>query len=312
MLEKITATTNFVIENANYVSIDEEKLQEFANKIKDTKTIHWLASNPFGLLNLSKEELSLFLLIYGSIDFCFWGNPKWTIQTEIGNLDGAFALLYALLKEAKENKQFLTPMYLKNLTEEQFETILKGNTKIPLFKERYYRITSIGKILVEKNITSFYQEINEKTTDTELFDYVIQTFPFLEDTRTYNGKTIYFYKLAQLMTSDILHLRAMKENIKVDISHLVGCADYKLPQVLHQFGVISYKNELEQQLLKKQEINENAKEETEIRAATIVAIHKLSEITGIDAIEINDMIWLQGQDKSLPWIPYHLTKTSSY
>ncbi len=312
MLEKITATTNFVIENANYVSIDEEKLQEFANKIKDTKTIHWLASNPFGLLNLSKEELSLFLLIYGSIDFCFWGNPKWTIQTEIGNLDGAFALLYALLKEAKENKQFLTPMYLKNLTEEQFETILKGNTKIPLFKERYYIITSIGKILVEKNITSFYQEINEKTTDTELFDYVIQTFPFLEDTRTYNGETIYFYKLAQLMTSDILHLRAMKENIKVDISHLVGCADYKLPQVLHQFGVISYKSELEQQLLNKQELEENSKEETEIRAATIVAIHRLSKITGIDAIEINDMIWLQGQDKSLPWIPYHLTKTPSY
>lgn len=312
MLEKIIETTNFVIENADYVSIDDIKIQEFANRIKDTKANHWLANNPFGLLNLSKEELSLFLLIYGSMDFCFWGNPKWTIQTEKGNLDGAFALLYALLKEAKENKQFLTPTYLMNLTEEQFEKILKGNVQIPLFKERYHRITSIGKILVEKHITSFYQEIKEKTTDTELFHYVIETFPFLEDTRTYNGKTIYFYKLAQLMTSDILHLRAIKENIKVDISHLVGCADYKLPQVLHQFGVITYKPELEQKLLEKQEIEENAKEETEIRAATIVVIRKLSEITGIDAIEINDMIWLQGQDKSLPWIPYHLTKTPSY
>ncbi len=166
--------------------------------------------------------------------------------------------------------------------------------------------------MVEKNITSFYKEIEKKTTDTELFYYLIQTFPFLEDTRTYNGETIYFYKLAQLMTSDILHLRTIKENIKVDICHLVGCADYKLPQVLHQFGVITYKPKLEQQILNKQEIKENAKEETEIRAATIIAIYKLSAITGMEAIEINDMIWLQSQDKSLSWIPYHLTKTPSY
>lgn len=313
MLEKITETTNFVIKNSNYVSINQENLQKFANKIKDTKPIHWLESNPFGLLDLPIEKLIFFLLIYDSMNFCFWGTPKWTIKTEEnGNIDGAFALLYALLKEVKKNQDFLTPDYLKNLTEQQFETILKGNIQIPLFKERYDRITSIGKILVEKKITSFYQEIKSKTTDTKLFDYLIQMFPFLMDTRNYKNKQIYFYKLAQLMTSDILHLRAMKENITIDISHLVGCADYKLPQVLHQFGVTTYKTQLEQQLINKIELNENTYKEIEIRASTIVAIQKLSEITGINAIDINDMIWLQGQDKSRLWIPYHLTKTSSY
>lgn len=312
MLEKITETSFYVMEHAKYVSLNETKLKDFAQKIKHSKPTHWLSSNPFGLLELSKEELALFLLIHGSMEFCFWGNPKWTITTEQKNLDGAFGLLYALLKEAKTNNQFLTPTYLKNLTEEEFKTILKGNVEIPLFQERYHRITSIRKILVEKKITSFYQEIENLTTDTELFEYLINTFPFLEDIRTYQGKTIYFYKLAQLMTSDILHLRAIKENIKIDVENLVGCADYKLPQVLHQFGVLQYTKELEQLLLEKKELKENSIEEIEIRAATIVAIHQLSKITEQSAIDINDMIWLQGQDKSLPWIPYHLTKTSSY
>lgn len=311
MLEKITETSFFVMKNAKYVSLNETKLQVFANKIKNTEPTHWLSSNPFGLLELEKEELALFLLIHGSMEFCFWGNPKWKIETEKGALDGAFALLYALLNEVKRNKHFLTPTYLKNLTKEEFQKILKGNIEIPLFQERYHRITAIGKILVEKNI-SFYDEIKNKTTDIELFEYLINTFPFLKDTRTYQGKTIYFYKLAQLMTSDILHLREIKENIKIDVHNLVGCADYKLPQVLHQFGVIQYQNELEQALLEKQELNENSIEEIEIRAATIVAIHHLSQITRKSAIEINDMIWLQGQDKSLDWISYHLTKTSSY
>ena len=312
MLEKIQLSTEEVMKNAKYVSIDENKLKEFALKIKNTKTSHWLANNPFGLLELSKEELSLFLLIYGSMDFCFCGNPKWTIETEIGDLDGAFALLYALLKEAKENPNFLTPKYLKELTKEEFHRILKGNVEIPLFEERYKRITTIGKILVEKEITSFYDVIKDKTIDSDLLEFLILTFPFLEDIRTYENKTIYFYKLAQLMTSDILHLRAIKENIEVDVSHLVGCADYKLPQVIHQYGLTTYNKELEDMLMNKQELEENSIYETEIRASVIVVIKKLKQLTGIDGIEINDLIWLQGQDKSLKWIPYHLTKTPSY
>ena len=52
------------------------------------------------------------------------------------------------------------------------------------------------------------------------------------------------YKLAQLLTSDILHIRELKENIKVDYSHLVGCADYKIPQVMRGLGILEYNRKL--------------------------------------------------------------------
>lgn len=312
MLENIVRNSKYVVEHASYVSIDEEKLKIFANQIKTQKSIHWLSNNPFGLLELSKEELCMFLLIYGSIDFCFWGKPKWTIEINNGTLDGAFALLYALLKEVKNNKFFLTPTYLKELDKKEWARILKGNTKISLFEERFNRIKMIGNILLENNITSFYEEIKNLTVDTDLFMYLINTFPFLNDSRTFQNKTIYFYKLAQLLANDILHLRSLKENINVDTSHLIGCADYKLPQVIHQFGITNYINELEEKIINKEELLENSIEEIEIRAATIVVIQKLSHLTGIDAIEINDLIWLQSQDKSKKWKPYHLTKTTSY
>ena len=285
MLENIVRNSKYVVEHASYVSIDEEKLKIFTNQIKTQKSIHWLSNNPF-------------LLIYGSIDFCFWGNPKWSIKTNTGILDGAFALLYALLKEVKNNKFFLTPTYLKELDKKEWARILKGNTKISLFEERFNRIKMIGNILLENNITSFYEEIKNLTVDTDWFMYLINTFPFLNDSRTFQNKTIYFYKLAQLLANDILHLRSLKENINVDTSHLVGCADYKLPQVIHQFGITNYINELEEKIINKEELLENSIEEIEIRAATIVVIQKLSHLTGIDAIEINDLIWLQSQDKS--------------
>lgn len=311
MLKNIVKNSNWVMKQAQYVSINNEKLLEFSAIIKKSKAQHWLSTRN-ELFKLSKEELTFFIFIYDSINFSFWGNPKWTIKTEYGFLDGSIALLYVLLKEAKHNPLFLTPSYLKNITKEKFEKILHGNTQIPLLEERYQRIRAIGNILLNNKTTSFYQKISSFKTDKELFSYLISTFPFLEDKRTYHGKTIYFYKLAQLMTSDLLQLRALKENIKIDISNLVGCADYKLPQVIHQFGITQYQKELELKIQNKIELKENGQEETEIRAATIVVIERLSQLTNITPIIINDLIWLQGQDKSLNWKNYHLTRTTSY
>ena len=39
----------------------------------------------------------------------------------------------------------------------------------------------------------------------------LQNFPNFKDERMYKGKTVYLYKLAQLLTSDILHIIEMKE-----------------------------------------------------------------------------------------------------
>jgi len=64
------------------------------------------------------------------------------------------------------------------------------------------------------------KDIKNINTDIELFDIIIDNFDSFRDDRLYKGKRVYFYKLAQLLTSDILHLRELKENAKVDYSHL--------------------------------------------------------------------------------------------
>ena len=68
---------------------------------------------------------------------------------------------------------------------------------------------------------NFYKYVYSIHSDIELFEVIINNFPSFKDERKYDGKTIYFYKLAQLLTSDILHLREKMENIKVDYYHLV-------------------------------------------------------------------------------------------
>ena len=268
MLEEIIEICKYVSENSKSVQINEINLDNFIKKINNIETKHWLSFSPFNLLDLPVETIINFLLIYESIDFSFWGNPKWTILIDDVKEDGSIALLYAILKYVKKKNS----TDFSNITKDEFKKILKGNVEIPLFEERYNIIKNVSKIVNEKMNGNFYKFIKNITSDTKLFNVIVSNFPNFKDERTYNNKKICFYKLAQLLTSDILHISEQKENIKVDYSHLVGCADYKIPQVMRGLGILEYSNKLANIIDNKKEIEVNSKVEVEIRANMIVVI----------------------------------------
>lgn len=310
MLETIINTCYKVTNKAKHITINYNNIEKFANKIENIELKHWLSTSPFGLLEMPIETIINFLLIYESINFSFWGTPKWTITTDEGELDGSIALLYALLKYVQKNNT----TDFSDISKEEFREILKGNIEIPLLNERYNIIKNISNIVKDKMNNNFYQYIKDITTDTELFNIIITNFPSFKDERSYNDETIKLYKLAQLLTSDILHIREIKENIKVDYSNLIGCADYKIPQVLRGLELITYSNELASIIDSKQEIEENSIYEVEIRASQLVIINEIKIILKNKecAIDINDYLFLQKNNPNIVLKPYHLTRTTNY
>lgn len=216
MLEKVIDSCKYVMDNAKYVTINYDKLNEFITTINYKELKHWLSNNPYNILNLGIENVINFMLLFESVDYSFWGMPKWIINTDLGEKDGSDALLYLMLKFAKDRK--LEDLY--NISYEEFKLMLKGNVEIPFLKERYETLIQTSKIVKEKMNGNFYKYVYSIHNDIELFEVIINNFPSFKDERKYDGRTIYFYKLAQLLTSDILHLREKMENIKVDYSHL--------------------------------------------------------------------------------------------
>ena len=273
MLNKIKSTCHYVIDNSEYVKINYDKLDKFINEIEYGNLKNWLLFNPYNLLELDVETIINFLLIFESIDYSFWGQPKWEINTEEGIKDGSDALLYVMIKYVKETKS----MDFSKLSFDEFKKLLKGNVDIPLIEERYDTIVNISKIVNERMNGSFYKFIKEIHVDTKLFDIIINNFESFKDEREYKGKTIYFYKLAQLLTSDILHIREELENVKVDYSNLIGCADYKIPQTLRALGIIEYNNELSEIIDNRNELEVSSEYEVEIRASQIVVIDYISK-----------------------------------
>lgn len=308
ILSEIERTTKLVASNSKNVSINYQVIDEIIAKGEFDKVSYWLASNPYGLLDMSCREIVNFLLIYHTIgDYCFWGDPKWTIKTDEGTeLDGSMAMMYLIIKRYKEEKSFEMSM----LT---FSTWLDGNVEIPLLKERYDCLCELNRYL--KSLKSdFYDEIKDFKEDISLLDYIINHFSYFDDESIYNGDKVYFYKRAQLLTSDILHVREIVEKVNVDYSHLVGCADYKIPQVMRNLGMLEYSDELAKLVDNKVNLKYGSEMEVEIRANDLVVIDYIAKKLNnkVSRMDINDYIWLLGQNKSKNDKPYHRTLTIYY
>ena len=309
MLEKIKSSCNYVASNSEFVTIDYKKLDEFIKTIDCNKIKFWLSSNPYNLFDMKIDKIINFMLIYDSINYCFWGEPKWTIETSEGQKDGSDALLYTLLNYVRN----LNEVDFSNMTLEEFSNILKGNIDIPFLKERYNTVVSISKIVNIKMNGNFYDYIKNINNDIELFDIIINNFKDLCDERKYNNRKVYFDKLAQLLTSDILHIKELINNTKVDYSHLVGCADYKIPQTLRALGILVYNSELSNIVDNKKPIEENSKYEVEIRANTIRVITYInSKLKDCFSIDINDYLFLSAKSVKNIVKPYHLCENKNY
>ncbi len=308
ILSKIHSSAKYVSENSRYVKINYEKLNKIINELDISKIKYWLDSNPYGLLDLSCEEIIDFLLIYHTIgDYCFWKDPKWEIKTLDGKIiDGSYAMLYLLIRRYKEGKSF-------DMSKDEFRELLKGTVEIPLLEDRYQNLVIMNNFLKKKQ-TSFYELVKNFCNDKELFDFIVSNFPYFKDESEYKGMMIYFYKRAQLLTSDILHIRKMLEGIKVDFSHLQGCADYKIPQVMRCMGIIEFNDELTNLVDNKIELSEGSEMEVEIRANDLIVLDYMAKKLNekISRMDLNDYIWLLSQDKSKMTKPYHRTLTKHY
>ena len=304
-IENLSTSYDYVCNNSRDVKINYDKVDELIHNLKDTHMSYWMESNPFGINDMDTKDIINFLLIYHTIgDYCFWGDPKWEIKTDKGLMDGSFAIMYIALNRFKDNNNF-------NMSFEEFSDFLKGNVEIPLLKNRYENLVKMNEFLKRYN-RPFNEIISGMNNDTELFEFIINSLDYYEDISYYNRHKILFYKRAQLLTSDILHVKEMKDHEIVDYSHLIGCADYKIPQVMRCYGMIEFSDRLASIVDSKTPLKEGSLEEIEIRANTLKVIDYISKKLNYSRMDINDFIWLLGQDKSKMTKPYHRTLTSHY
>ncbi len=85
MLEKVLETSNYVVNNAKHMNINYDRTNQLIDELLKFDNVHYLTKVPYAIYEMNTKDIINFLLIYDSIDFSFWGNPKWTINTNEKN-----------------------------------------------------------------------------------------------------------------------------------------------------------------------------------------------------------------------------------
>ena len=79
------------------------------------------------------------------------------------------------------------------------------------------------------------------------------------------------------------------------------------------FGILEYDTKLSSLLETKTEIEENSEYEVEIRASMLIVINYIqNKMKNVNAIDINDYLFLLAKKIKLDTKPYHLCRNTNY
>lgn len=318
-MHKVLDSISHVIHDSKNISIKEDAIKYFCSHNKTKKDIHWLGFSPMNLKKLNIHDQLNFLIILNSISFCFWQLPKWKIKYKDDYYDGSWGMVAALAKAKDKGIPILDFNYLKKITITDFNSIIEDNSKMVLKEKRVETINEVAEKMIEFFNSNAEMLIKRANYDAiALQELILSQFSSFSDTADYNSKTVYFNKRAQLLTADLNYILEINgQNSLTNIDKITACADYKIPFILREFGILKYNEHLSSIVDNRIVIEKGSKEEVEIRAFAIWAVELMKEEYKKHSVflrsnQINDFLWLISQIKNPKYKPYHLTLTTSY
>ncbi|GCE12095.1 queuosine 5'-phosphate N-glycosylase/hydrolase [Tengunoibacter tsumagoiensis] len=318
----VLSSTQVVVEQGELVWINPDQIEQLCERwLHDAPTTaspQWFEQYHF---TDGTQRTVNWLLLLDALNFCFWaekGQPRWTIEYQGERLNGYWAEAAALKRAVEEGHPLWDAEYLRQMSAETLAQIFRGEQKIPLFDERLAHTHEVGRILQEQFSGQFSNAIEQSQHSAVTLALLLaQHFPSFHDVATYHGKQVRFLKRAQICVADLsAAFHGEGWGRFTDLGMMTIFADYKLPQVLRHYGVLTYHTSLAQRVDTQELIPAGSEEEIEIRACTIWAcelLRRAMERRGsqLTAADIDLKLWLIGQNAK-EMRPYHRTRTVYY
>lgn len=309
------------------------------------------------------ERIALYIMTMDAINFCFWPTDDDCATTknllEYEHLAQALKKLAERddvldqslnLQDSSvaENSYFFAPHNLASLTVQSFLDSIN-----PLLPETPSD-TESGKVFCIPNVTERVRLLNElgialqvwhfgsatkfiekadKSADM-LVHLILQYFTGFRDTAvdSKKGRWVAFYKRAQILVADLwaaLGNGGLGDKLEIplcnfyDMDKITTFADYRVPQLLRNLGIMEYSKELGDMVDNGVEITAFCMDELYIRSATVVAVDLLvksvqkliqSDKNDINAVKMDWFLWNVGEllDREGQLKKHHKVRTIYY
>jgi hypothetical protein len=314
----VLASTLPIVEQASSVRIEPGRYPEVADSLRTSPSAasewrqfpHWWSDDP--------AQTTMYVLVLDALNFCFWGDPRWTISTRQGELNGYFGLAAALTLAIERGEPLLDPRWLQSVTPQELEALLAGSNTLPLLDERAENLRELGSAVRTHMGSNPLALIEQSGRDAaRIAASIARLCPSFNDVVEHDGQEVRLFKRAQILAADLAAALGESTDYAITgLEQLTAFADYKVPQVLRELGLLTYAPRLRRRIDSQIELPPGSREEIEIRAATVWAVESLrlelaNQGTHFDAYEIDWLLWNIGQTLDNPR-PYHRTRTIYY
>eukprot|EP01117_Protostelium_nocturnum_P015076 TRINITY_DN5801_c0_g1_i3.p1 TRINITY_DN5801_c0_g1~~TRINITY_DN5801_c0_g1_i3.p1 ORF type:complete len:303 (+),score=105.23 TRINITY_DN5801_c0_g1_i3:87-995(+) len=280
----VVESAEFISANSKDVKICHDGMDDAAKELcKAYKT------GEFRLENWKKHELNPtieeestldWIFLVDTLNFCFWnppGNPLYSINYRGKNWTGYWTLPASIDLALEEGIPVTSAQWMSQCNDQSILRLFKSDengTDVPQLSLRLQVINETGKVLLERFGGKFSNCVKEAGKSAQkLLRLIVDNFPSYRDEALFHGKRVCLYKRAQILIGDIWAcFEGRKWGEFEDIDSLTMFADYRVPQILVAFNLISYSESLLQYLKEGKLLSSGDAREVEIRGNSILAV----------------------------------------
>lgn len=310
-----------VAATAELVRLDREAVERLAERLAVEPRPEGAAAWPpphLGVADAGPERVAGWTLQLSGMNFSFWQDePRWRVA---GN-DGYMALATALRRAHDRGVPVgdATADAARGVAD--LAAILQGDAggpaAPPLLAERHAVATTCARRLLADHGGSALAALGAVADAAAFASYLATTQPLFRDVAEYRGRRVPILKRAQIAAYDCgLALGEHAPDVLRRRDGLTAFADYKLPQLLREEGLLVYAPALAATVDAGDELRPGCEAETEIRALTVVAVERLRHGLRrrgvvLPACDVDSLLWWRAQGRAMAH-PAHRVRTIWY
>ncbi|ORY13542.1 hypothetical protein BCR34DRAFT_265769 [Clohesyomyces aquaticus] len=282
----------------------------------------------------SKDESTVhFIFTMDLLNFSFWseksGEERFAVTYQEKRWTGYWSLVAALQRALDEEIPITTPSFWadeEECTDEVLQKVFRSDTdeEIPMLQERIKCLREAGQIIEEEFDSSVVTLIEDaKQSAAGLVNLLAERFTCFRDEGKFEGKKVRFLKRAQIFVADLWAAFDGEGYGEFnDIDKITMFADYRVPQMLHSLGCMSFSPPLDSRIRRHDPIQSGHSWELQIRGCSIWAVEllrreilKLQPDAKINAILIDFFLYdlaKEREEAGEEAIPHHRTRSIWY
>lgn len=308
------------------VKINHEKLLEYAKKLATQEPVAPNWREPKDVM--AQDDIACVTQeFYRSVvNYCYVDPEAPKDKFQIGKYNGSLAMGFCFYRKFVNHAPPTKEIINTSLKRDEMADFFRGDTTIPLLKERRRMLLEAAEITESQfggsplNILKSYDYHVIPTLNLMLKIFPMAFGGDRVEVDTPGFQTLTFAKRAQLWLA-LYHGRALDSKVLTplrDPERIGPIVDYQVPRSLRFMEILEYHPDLAHLVDSQMEIISQSTEEVAIRAATNTALVKLIEIINAlrpegskrwTMVELDFALWSAA--KGCPQ-PHHLTLTTDY